>query len=471
MRNSFFSAWLGLIGLLSVSLTGEAHGLPDFTELASANGPAVVNISTTQKVKGDRAQDFLHEFPGMPEGAPWDDLLRRFFEEQGPQGEFDAQSLGSGFIIDTDGYILTNNHVVEGAEEIIVRLSDRRELVAELIGADPRSDIALLKVEADGLPVVKLGDDRELKVGEWVMAIGSPFGFDHSVSVGVVSALGRSLPSENYTPFIQTDVAINPGNSGGPLFNLQGEVVGINSQIYSRTGGYMGVSFAIPVSLAMDVVEQLKGQGFVSRGYLGVHIQDVDRELAESFGLDRPAGAAVVSIVEGSPAEAAGFAVGDVVVAYDGHPIERSADLPPLVGRTAVGSEVAVIVLRNKERTELRVRVGTLEEETTVAEAAKLRMSSERVERLGFVAKALNDEQREALGIAEGGVLVSDVTGEPARSARLLAGDVILRLGNEVVRNPQHLSELVDGLAGGELVPVLIQRDGNSRFVALRIPG
>ena len=315
----------------------DLQNLPDFTSLVDAAAPAVVNISTTQRPQvqqpqtdGD-GQDSLPrlppgmELPDLPEDSQIYDLFRRFFgEREGQQGPRqpppgrDGQSLGSGFIVSQDGFIITNNHVVAGADEVIVRLNDRRQFIAEVVGTDERSDIAVLKVEADDLPTVPLGRDYDLKVGEWVLAIGAPFGFDFSVTAGIVSAKGRSLPSESYVPFIQTDVAINPGNSGGPLFNLAGEVVGVNAQIFSRTGGFMGLSFAIPIDVAMDVADQLRDTGRVSRGWLGVLIQDVTRELAESFEMEKPEGALVARVLDGSPAAEAGFEVGDIVLAFDG---------------------------------------------------------------------------------------------------------------------------------------------------------
>ncbi|MEO7558162.1 MAG: trypsin-like peptidase domain-containing protein, partial [Gammaproteobacteria bacterium] len=305
--------------------TVQSPNLPDFTALVEQNSAAVVNISTTQKIKRTMPQlPPGMEIPNLPEGSPFNDLFKHFFGEgQGGPAvpeEFDAQSLGSGFIISPDGYVLTNNHVVKNADKIIVRLSDRRDLVAKVVGTDARSDLALLKVEAQNLPVVKLGSSSNLKVGEWVLAIGSPFGFDHSATAGIVSAIGRNLPSESYVPFIQTDVAINPGNSGGPLFNLKGEVVGINSQIFSRTGGFMGLSFAIPVDVAMEVTEQLKTKGRVTRGWLGILIQDVTNDLAESFGMAKPEGALVARVLPDSPAAKSGFQAGDVVVKFDGKP-------------------------------------------------------------------------------------------------------------------------------------------------------
>ena len=324
-----------LIGFCLLSMFAatavQARSLPDFVGLAKENSPAVVNISIKQHKSASR---FRHNFqmPDLPEDSPFNEFFKRFFDErQGSDDEpreYETQSLGSGFIISDDGYILTNNHVVDEADEVIVRLSDRREFKAEVIGKDKRSDVALLKIAADNLPkVVQIGSTEDLEVGEWVLAIGSPFGFDHSVTSGIVSAKGRNLPSENYVPFIQTDVAINPGNSGGPLFNLDGEVVGVNSQIYSRTGGYMGLSFAIPIEMAMDVAEQLKTNGRVTRGWLGVLIQDVTRELADSFGMDHPKGALVARVMPDSPASVAGLQPGDVILEFNGMEITSSSKL------------------------------------------------------------------------------------------------------------------------------------------------
>ena len=311
-------ALLLLIGLLAACQPAASNnGLPDFTGLVEENSPAVVNIATS--IDPSKAETSVRE--QVP------DFLRKFFEgmqeQEIPDQPHQAEATGSGFIIEEDGYILTNRHVVDGADHIIVRLSDRRELEAELVGQDERSDLALLKVDADDLPTVKIGSSAKLKVGEWVLAIGAPFGFDSSVTAGIVSAKGRSLPSENYVPFIQTDVAINPGNSGGPLFNLDGDVVGINSQIISRNGGYMGLSFAIPIDIAMDVVAQLKDKGRVSRGWLGVLIQPVDRDLAPSFGLDKPTGALVSQVLADSPAAAAGIQAGDVILKFNGEDIRH----------------------------------------------------------------------------------------------------------------------------------------------------
>lgn len=462
--------WIVVV-MLFLAQGAQARELPEFTRLVERYSPAVVNISTTQKEPARAALPHGLQIPEMPEGTPWDDLLRRFFGEGGKDmiPEHESRSLGSGFVIDEDGYILTNNHVVEGADEILVRLSDRRELVAELVGADKRSDIALLKVDADDLPAVTLGSSDDLKVGEWVMAIGSPFGFDHSVSVGVVSALGRSLPSENYVPFIQTDVAINPGNSGGPLFNLDGEVVGINSQIYSRTGGFMGLSFAIPVGVAMEVVNQIKDQGYVSRGWLGVLIQDVTRDLAESFDMKRPHGALVAQVLDDSPAAKAGIEVGDIIVEFNGEKVEYSSDLPPMVGRTPVGSDAKARVLRNGKVRTLMVRIGELPAEEELQEARVERQQS-KSDRLGLQVGELSREQRKALELGEGGVLVEQVDEGAAGSAGIRRGDVIVKLNNQQVESVRQFRELVESLPAGRSVPVLVVRRSGPLFLALKVP-
>jgi serine protease Do len=350
VRNYAAHAWLLCIPLLLSMQAVNASHLPEFTDLVKETSPAVVNISTTQKVKSGMPQlPEGFEMPELPDDSPFGELFKHFFDQDKSAPSYkDSKSLGSGFIISADGYVLTNFHVVKDADEIVVRLSDRRELLGELVGADRRSDVALLKIDASNLPVAKIGKSSDLEVGEWVLAIGSPFGFDHSATAGIVSAKGRSLPRENYVPFIQTDVAINPGNSGGPLFNQEGEVVGVNSQIYSRTGGYMGLSFAIPIEVAMDVVDQLKTSGRVSRGWLGVLIQDVTLDLAESFGMEQPRGALVAKVLPGSPAEDAGIKVGDVIVAFDGKDVDHSSGLPPIVGSTKVGVNIPVDVIRNQ---------------------------------------------------------------------------------------------------------------------------
>jgi len=464
--------WFVLVfSFLALSGFAQASDLPDFTKLVEKHSAAVVNISTTQKISPPHMQRMPQGMPEqIPEG-PLGDLFRHFFGDpggQGGQGEepYEAKSLGSGFIISKDGYIMTNHHVVKDATEIIVRLSDRRELVAELIGSDERSDIALLKVDADDLPVVEIGDSGHLKVGEWVLAIGSPFGFDHSATQGIVSAKGRALPRENYVPFIQTDVAINPGNSGGPLFDLDGKVVGINSQIYSRTGGFMGLSFAIPIDMAMKVVDQLKHGGKVARGWLGVLIQDVTRELAESFGMDKPRGALVAKVMEGSPAEKAGFKVGDVVTRFNGKPVIRSSNLPPLVGISPVGKEVKVEILRKGKVKILKVELGELPDDDQQI-ASNPHTANET--RLNVTVVDLTPEQRTQLEIKEGGVIVQQVLPGVARSAGVRRGDVILMINNIDVKDAKQFAEVSADLPAGKSLPLLVQRRGGPVFLALKI--
>lgn len=472
------STWVSMLVLVvavcSLSMA-QATQLPDFTVLVEKHGAAVVNISTTQKMKHPKISRMPREMPeGIPEG-PFGDLFRHFFGPGGPGGggggrdfgEFESKSLGSGFIISADGYVLTNHHVVKNATEIVVRLSDRRELEAKIIGSDERSDIALLKLDAEDLPVVSIGNSAHLKVGEWVLAIGSPFGFDHSVTAGIVSAKGRSLPRENYVPFIQTDVAINPGNSGGPLFNLDGKVVGINSQIYSRTGGYMGLSFAIPIDMAMKVVKQLKDSGHVTRGWLGVLIQDVTRELAESFGMDKPRGALVAKVLPDSPAEKAGFEVGDVVIRFDGKDVIRSSNLPPLVGISPVGENVKVEILRKGNKKVLRVELGELPEDDMKVAGGSQHSASE--SRLKIMVADLTTEQREKLEIKAGGVLVRQVQAGPARRAGVRRGDVVLMINNIDVKGAKHFAEIAEGLPTGKSVPLLVQRRGGPVFLALKV--
>lgn len=447
--------------LLSACQPAASNGgaLPDFTGLVERNAPAVVNIST--RLDPEKAGESMRE--QMP------DFLRKFFEglEEMPDVPEQAESSGSGFIIEEDGYILTNRHVIDGADTIIVRLSDRRELEATLVGQDPRSDLALLKIEADDLPVVSIGSSANLKVGEWVLAIGAPFGFDSSVTAGIVSAKGRALPSENYVPFIQTDVAINPGNSGGPLFNLDGEVVGINSQIISRNGGYMGLSFAIPIDMAMDVVAQLKESGKVSRGWLGVLIQPVDRDLAASFGLDKPTGALVAQVLTDSPAEKSGLLAGDVILSFNGEEIEESSELPQVVGLLPPGASARAEVVRDGERQTITVTVGELPDDAE-ARFGPGAGADEQGDALGLTVAPLSNEDRQRLAL-DHGVQVLSVADGPAADAGVQPGDIILSLAGQKITSPAQFAEQVMALPGSGSVPMLISRDGNSRFIALRL--
>jgi len=460
-----------LVALILVSPWLHAAQLPEFTELVEQASPAVVNISTRQKLPERSASDPLMA-PDL-EGIP--PIFREFFERGVPQmprspngQQRQAQSLGSGFIISADGYVLTNNHVVAGADEIIVRLPDRSELEARLVGADPRTDVALLKVEGEDLPTVKLGDSESLKVGAWVLAIGSPFGFDHSVTAGIVSAKGRSLPNESYVPFIQTDVAINPGNSGGPLFNLDGEVVGINSQIFTRSGGFMGLSFAIPIGVAMDVANQLKSNGRVSRGWLGVVIQEVNRDLAESFGLDKPAGALVAQVLDGGPAAKGGLQVGDVILSLNGRPIIMSADLPHLVGGLKPGSKATLQVVREGVRKDLSLTIGMLPEEGESLASAGASGKEQSSNRLGVTVAELSEEQRKGLDL-RGGVVIREVQDGPAALIGLRPGDVITHLNNQAIDSAQTFTKVAEALPRNRSVSMRVLRQGRASFITFKL--
>jgi len=461
----------GLLGLLCMLWVAAVQAqLPDFVDLVKESSPVVVNISTTQKIKQSRVQlPPGMQIPDLPEDSPFNDLFKHFFDQGKEAPEQEAKSLGSGFIISSDGYIMTNNHVVKDATEVIVRLSSRDEYEAQVIGTDARSDVALLKIDATDLPVAKLGDSDKLEVGEWVLAIGSPFGFERSATAGIVSAKGRALPNENYVPFIQTDVAINPGNSGGPLFNLDGEVVGINSQIFSRTGGYMGLSFAIPIDVAMDVAKQLKTSGHVSRGWLGVLIQDVTRELAESFGMEKPRGALISKVLPDSPAAEGGLKVGDIILKFDGKDVVTSSNLPPIVGSSPVGERVPVTILRNGKKKVLKIKLGELEEKQAAAEEAQ-GAAVVKTGKLGMVVEAVPDKLREDLELDKGGAYVEKVQSGPAAHAGIHEGDVIVRFGNKAVKGPDHLRELEEAAKPGSTASVLVQRRSGPLFMAVKIP-
>ncbi|MGQ0658170.1 MAG: DegQ family serine endoprotease [Chromatiales bacterium] len=458
---------------LCSSVPAHARTLPEFTQLVEDFGPAVVNIGTTS-TKPRRPPGIPKDLqiPDLPEDSPLHDLLRKFFEGEGGFGSDEpSQSLGSGFIISRDGYVVTNSHVVRDAEEIVVRLSDRREFKATLVGTDRRSDLAVLKIEADNLPTVKVGNSTDLKVGEWVLAIGSPFGFDHSATAGIVSAKGRSLPNENYTPFIQTDVAINPGNSGGPLFNLDGEVVGVNSQIFSRTGGFMGLSFAIPIEVVMNVYQQLREKGAVTRGWLGVLIQDVTQDLAESFGMDKPHGALVSKVVPDGPAAKAGIQAGDVVVEFKGTVIDSSADLPPMVGGAEIGEKVPVTVLRDGKKEAVQVEIAELPREEELAPTlGEVEPKGSRDDQLKLTVQDLTRQQREELEVEDRGVIVTKVEPGPAYKAGLREGDVILMVDDEKVESARQLKDIIAKLPESKSVPILIQRRGGPVFLAMKVP-
>ena len=457
-------------------LPAQTAQLPDFTHLVTQNAGAVVNISTTMKPR--TPQGSVHGRPvppDLPEDSPFNDFFRRFFGEppdgRQPYPEPETNSLGSGFIISTDGYIITNHHVVKDADEIIVRMADRSEYVAKVVGADEQSDIALLQIDGSNLPMVKLGDSDKLQVGEWVMAIGSPFEFDHSVTAGIVSAKGRPLPNENYVPFIQTDVAINPGNSGGPLFNLNGEVVGVNSQIYSRTGGFMGLSFAVPINLVKNVYQQLKDQGHVTRGWLGVLIQAVNRDLAETFGMKKPSGALITRVLDKSPAEKAGFEIGDVIIAFNHREVINESDLPPLVGGTAIGKTVPVDIIRRGENRTLEVKIEELPDNTEKLARQGPGPGNKDMpaaNRLKIVVKDLTPAERKDLDL-DHGVLIEDIKTGPASRAGLLPGDVLLLINNEKVQDIKQFERLIITLPKDKPVAILVQRRGNPIFLALKL--
>jgi serine protease Do len=460
--------------LLLASLTqAQTRELPDFTDLAEKQGPAVVNISTTQVHK---ARPFAHGMP-FDEDDPAFEFFRRFMPRQmpGKPQEYRSRSLGSGFIISADGYVLTNAHVVDGADEVDVILTDKRDFKARVVGADKRTDVALLKIEASGLPTVRMGDPAKLRVGEWVVAIGSPFGFESSVTAGIVSAKGRTMPQDSYVPFIQTDVAINPGNSGGPLFNMRGEVVGINSQIYSRSGGYMGVSFAIPIDYAIDVTNQLRTTGKISRGRIGVSIQELTKDLADSFGLGKSQGVLVASVEKGSPAEKAGLEVGDVILKFDGKSVAQAADLQRLVGATKPGSRVSLQIWRKNGSRDLTIAVGEMggDGQATASPGRQKDADSAAVGKLGLTVSELNAEQRKRLGV-DHGLLVEDVRDAAARSD-LRAGDVILALINKgsqtEIRSGEQLNGLLAKVDKGAAVTLLVRRGEAQTFVTIRNGG
>jgi serine protease Do len=461
--------------LLGQSALAQGRDLPDFTRLVEEQGPTVVNISTTQARSRGQGQQGLP--PQLDEDDPFYDFFRRFAPRQPNQGgaprQPEAQSLGSGFIVSQDGYILTNAHVVDGADEITVRLTDKREFKAHLIGTDRRTDVAVIKIEATGLPTVRIGDTSRLRVGEWVLAIGSPYGFDSTVTAGIVSAKGRSLPQENYVPFIQTDVAINPGNSGGPLFNMRGEVVGVNSQIYSRTGGYMGLSFAIPIDVAMEIQQQLRATGHISRGRIGVVIQEVSRDLADSFGLSRAAGAFVTQVEKGGPADRAGVEAGDVILRFDGKPVNASGDLPRLVGSTRPGTRAPLQVWRKGSARDLVVVVGELPDERLTQRdrsRGNNRRDDQPVNRLGLVMSELPAEQRSRLGLT-GGLVVEEVRGTIRGDVR--QGDIVLTVTARGVttelKTVEQMTRLLAGFDKSTVLTLQIRRGEASVFSSLRL--
>ena len=469
--------WLGPSLLLVASLVasgavpaatgGVPDDLPDFQALVEQQGDAVVSVAVEHSLQPAAETFSGGGVPGMPDRLP--EELRRFFDPA-PDGGRPAPApeagLGSGFIISADGYLVTNAHVVDGASKVTVALSDRRELPATVVGSDSATDIALLKVEAADLPYVELGDSDKVEVGQWVLAIGSPFGLDHTATQGIVSAVARSLPFGSYAPFIQTDAAVNPGNSGGPLFDTAGRVIGVNSQIYSRSGGYQGLSFAIPINVAKRVVDQLRTSGHASRGWLGVAIQDVDQALADAFGLDAPSGALISDVTAGGPAAKGGIEVGDIVVGFDGVPVERSGDLPALVGEVEAGQSAEVEVLREGRSKTIEVVIGEFERQTLAQnEAAEIEESV-----LGVRVAPLSASEHAQLGL-EHGVRVTELAPEGAMaSAGIEPGDIIVSLGGEPLDDVAGVAKSAASLHRGDSVAALVRRGERALFVAIEVP-
>lgn len=457
------------IFLFAFASNASAKDLPDFTELAEKQGPSVVNISVTQVVQAN-----ANPFGGFQDDEQFNELFRRFGlpvpgnpRGQAPQQEFKSQSLGSGFIISADGYVLTNAHVINAADEVIVKLSDKREFKAKIIGSDRRTDVALLKIDANGLPKVSIGDPNQLKVGEWVAAIGSPFGLENTMTAGIVSAKGRALPQENFVPFIQTDVAINPGNSGGPLFNLKGEVVGINSQIYSRSGGSMGLSFSIPIDVAMDVSNQLKAGGKISRGWLGVSIQEITKDLADSFGMKNTNGALVAGVEKNGPADKGGLDAGDVILKFDGKLINSSSDLPRAVGGVKPGKTVNVEVLRKGSNKNLSVTVGEApSDKDDVSPPSKGNAKAE-VNRIGLILNELTPQQKKKIN-GKNGLLVTDSQGAAAL-AGVRRGDVVLGINNTEVNSLEQFNKILSGVSNGKTVAILVLRGESTLYVPIKV--
>ncbi len=449
---------------------GVGIGAPDFSQIAERYGATVVNVSVSgmRQVADDTDESATAQRHGMPDVDPSDPFFEFFRRFQGRGGrapglrEMPLRGQGSGFIVSADGLILTNAHVVRDAKDVTVKLTDRREFQAKVLGFDPKTDVAVLKIDAKNLPVVPLGSARNLKVGEWVLAIGSPFGFENSVSAGVVSAKGRSLPDDSFVPFIQTDVAVNPGNSGGPLFNARGEVIGINSQIFSRTGGYQGLSFAIPIELATQVKDQIVATGKASHARLGVAIQEVNQTLADSFKLDKPEGALVANVEAGGPAEQAGLQTGDVIRKVDGQPIVASGDLPALIGQAAPGAKVRLEIWRHGQREELTAKLGDAGEKTTRVARADAAVGKGQ---LGLALRPLQPQERREAGV-EHGLLVEDANG-PAALAGVQPGDVLMAVNGTPVRSVEQVREVM--AKSDRSVALLIQRDGNKIFVPVRV--
>ncbi|MFC7516576.1 DegQ family serine endoprotease [Herbaspirillum sp. GCM10030257] len=463
---------------LAMAQVASVAGLPDFADLAEKTGPAVVNIRTTERIKpgqggvpgadDEEMQEFFRRFFGVPMPRQQPDKTPRNGRKQAPQQEEEVpRGVGSGFIISPDGYVLTNAHVVDGADEMYVTLTDKREFKAKIIGVDKRTDVAVVKIEGNNLPRLTIGDPNRLRVGEWVIAIGSPFGLENTVTAGIISAKARD--TGEYLPLIQTDVAVNPGNSGGPLINMRGEVIGINSQIYSRSGGYMGISFAVPIDEAMRVAEQLRTTGRVTRGRIGVQIGEVTKEVAESLGMQRAQGALIQRVEPGGPAEKSGLEAGDIILKFNGTNIEKSSDLPRLVGATKPGTRSTLTIWRKGASKDVTLSVAELEPEKVAKKEERKQKPEQAANALGLVVSDLTDAQRKELKV-DGGVLVDSAEGAASR-AGLRAGDVILRLNNSDVKDAKQFNALVTKLEPKKTAVVLVRRGDASQFVPIRPNG
>lgn len=470
-----------LVPVIVLSLTacgrgGQFSGRPDFADLVDEVSPSVVNISAVTAAQPEDQQAASTDEQKGDGADQLPDWFKKYYNEHDgqdpapPEDESESQSLGSGFVLSDDGYIVTNFHVVRDAKEVVVRLLDRRQFTAQVVGSDEPSDLALLKIDATDLPVVKIADSTKVRPGQWVLAIGSPFGFDYSVTAGIVSAKGRALQTEQYIPFIQSDVAINPGNSGGPLFNLKGEVIGVNSQIYSQSGGYQGVSFSIPIDVATKVARQLKEHGKVTRGWLGVVVQEVDRATAQKLGMDKPEGALVARVISSSPGEKAGLKAGDVILSYNDQILASSTALPPQVGSSDPGEVVTLLVIRDHKKLTIKVEVGKLDAQQDVQAQDVAPPPVAPTGPLGMVAVPLTADQRRQAQVVSGGVLISDMADGPALRAGIRAGDVLLQINGQQVDSVQRLAEVVSRLTPGDNVPVLVQRRGAPLFLSLDVP-
>ncbi len=453
---------LQILSIFIFCSLANASSLPDFTNIVDKNIDAVVIVNAVRSTNTNSNTNV----PNIPDELK--PFFERFFENNpNPNNQFrQTPSFGSGFILSDDGYVMTNNHVIENSSEITVTLNDGSVMPAKLIGTDQRSDLALLKVSADDLPTVKIGDSKKLKIGEWVLAIGSPFGFDHTVTAGIVSGKKRNLPNESYVPYIQTDVAINPGNSGGPLFNLDGEVVGVNAQIYTRSGGFMGVSFAIPAETLSSVYDQLRENGKVKRGWLGVYIQQMDKDLAESFGLEKPQGAVVARILSNSPAEKAGIEQGDVILKFDNKTVKKSKDLPLLVGTSVVNSVIKVEILRGKRNISKYVKIEELPEDDKIATLTQ--KTVEQVTVSGITVVDIDENTKKNLNVF-GGVRVEKISSEQSSNSKIMIDDVITQINSKPVYSKNDFKKLVSQLAEKSLANVLVYRNNTPLFIALKI--